>query len=87
MNIAKHPIFNRKGFERAVARNKAEQTVYILTYFHPSDVAGGGLFSIGHLENNIKYLLLRCKEEKCQFLSMTATEAAERARNFLSQAG
>jgi len=75
MNFAKHPIFNWNGFDRVFTED--EHTKYVLSYFHPSDVASAGIFSIEYLENNIKYLLTRCREQKRQLITMTATEAAE----------
>ena len=77
MNIAKNPIFNRNGFRTALEALKTERTQYILTSFHPCDVASSGLFSMQYLEYNIKYLLALCRAEGVKLTTMTATEAAD----------
>jgi len=78
MNIAKHPVFNKNGFERILTDEGLDDARYILTYFHPSDVTGRGLFSMRHLQNNVRYLLTRCKHKKDRLTVMTATEAANK---------
>jgi len=75
LNIAKHPIFNRHAFERVLDR--ADHSSYILSYFHPSDLADSRLFSMKYLETNIWRLSVLCRKKKMQFVTMTAKEAAE----------
>jgi hypothetical protein len=77
INLAKHPLFNKNGFERVLSEEKDRGAGYILAYFHPSDIVSQGLFSMKNLERNIRYLIARCKEEKSDFTMMTAGEAAE----------
>jgi len=77
MNIAKNPIFNRDGFQRALNGLEHKHTRYILTAFHPSDVASSGLFSLRYLEQNLRHLLALCRRQGVQLTTMTATEAAD----------
>jgi hypothetical protein len=79
MNIAKHFVFNKNAFDKVLNEREGG---YMLTYFHPSDIiASLGMFSLQNLEGNIKYLMSRCREQKTEFSSMTAAEAA---RDFLT---
>jgi len=84
INIAKHPMFNRNGFESAFNKRNGDYCKHIVTSFHPIDVVNErlssnqwGLMSMQNLEHNVKYLLTRCKEEKIQLKTMTAAEVAE----------
>jgi len=76
-NIAKHPLFNRHGFEKALGSGQVEHPRYILSYFHPGDVANSALFSMKYLEANIRDLWIRCRKEKSEVVAMTAKQAAE----------
>jgi hypothetical protein len=77
LNLAKHPMFNKNGIDHIVAaRRKGNPIGYLLTYFHPYEIGGSGLFSMQHLVDNINYLTSKCKEQAIELQTMTATEAA-----------
>jgi len=77
LNVAKHPIFSKHGLELAVGNGQVERPRYILSYFHPSDLANSALFSLKYLETNVRHLWIRCRKEKSELVAMTAEEAAE----------
>jgi len=75
--IAKHPVFNKHAFQRIIGESRAQNTQYILTSFHPCDVASFGLFSMQNFKDNLRYLANLCSREGVRLVTMTATEAAE----------
>jgi hypothetical protein len=76
INLAKHPVFTSNGLETAFRACRSGQVSYVLTYFHPYELVGYGLFSMKNLENNVRHIFALSDREKVQVVSMTATEAA-----------
>jgi hypothetical protein len=77
INLAKHLVFNSNGLETVFRSCKPGRAGYLLTYLHPSDLVGYGLYAIKNLEDNVRYIFALSDRKKVQVVSMTATEAAQ----------
>lgn len=78
MRIAKHPELFKRGVDKKFKDSRIRNsTEYIITYFHPHELLGNGLFSISNFEANLKYISDMSDKYGIPYRFLTATQAAE----------
>ena len=78
MRITKHPKLFKRGVDKKFKDSQIRDgTEYIITYFHPNELLGNGLFSISNFEANLKYISDMSDKYGIPYRFLTATQAAE----------
>lgn len=78
MRITKHPKLFKRGVNKKFKDSKIRNsTEYIITYFHPHELLGNGLFSISNFEANLKCISDMSGKYGIPYRFLTATQAAE----------